>query len=632
VSQQQVILIGLASLLVLGVGGQLIAARQKLPAILVLLLFGLAAGPGTEWLARVGALPHRFLDPNELLGSLLLPVVSLSVAIVLFEGGLTLNVADLANEAGRTLRNLVSAGALVTWIGSAAAAHWAAGLPWAMAWLIGAILVVTGPTVIGPLLRHVKPVGRVAAILKWEGIVIDPIGAILAVLVFEAINVGGVPGGIGPRLPNAHLFAAAAWQMARSALVGGALGLAASAAIVLLLRRYWVPDLLQNAVVLMLVVATFTASNVIQPESGLVTVTVMGIVLANQRYVPVRHILEFKENLSVLLIGSLFILLASRLRLDQLERLGWRSLAFLAAMVFVVRPASVAASTFFSGLSLRERLFLAWMAPRGIVAASVTSIFAIRLREAGYEGADRLVPLMFAVIIGTVLIYGLTARPLAGYLGLRPTGPSGFLIAGANPLARAIARALRGQGSEVLLADTNRPNVEAARAAGLPALYASVTSPYVWEKVEASGIGRLLAVTPSEEVNSLAVLHYGRHFGRDNVFQLATGSEESRRKERVAREFRGRMLFARGLTYSALAERLGKGAAVRVTPADAAGGGGGGDGRAVPMFVRAADGQVNVITPEEASAARPGASVISLVDADTIPLESDGAAKRTDPT
>lgn len=608
VSDQQRILIGLATLLALGVGGQWLAARLRLPAILVLLLCGLAVGAGSEGLALLGVLTGRLLDPNALLGDLLLPVVSLSVALILFEGGLTLNVSELA-EAGRAIRNLVSVGAAVTWVFASAAGHWVVGLPWPLAWLLGAILTVTGPTVIGPLLRHVKPAARVASILKWEGIVIDPIGAILAVLVFEAIHVGW-------HVPRAEILFTAVWQMGKSALVGGAVGLGAAGMLVLLLKRYWVPDLLQNAVSLMLVVVAFTLSNLLQHESGLVTVTVMGLVLANQKSVPVRHILEFKENLSVLLIGGLFILLASRLRLEQIQQLGWRSLAFLAVMVLLVRPASVAVSTAGSGLTWRERLFLAWMAPRGIVAASVTSIFAIRLADAGYAEAERLVPLMFAVIIGTVTLYGTTARWLAGRLGLRPTGARGFLIAGANPLARAIGRALRDAGADVLLVDTSRPNVEAARGDGLPVLYASVGSQYAADKIEGTGLGRLLAVTPSEEVNSLAALHFSRLFGRDNVFQLRSGSEGSQRNERVPWEFRGRPLFGKGLTYAALTDRVSRGARVTVTPVTPERDPAAPPDRSLPLFVRSPDGEVSVVTADATPARRAGGAVIELVDPD----------------
>ena len=333
-------------------GAQWLAWRFRIPSILLLLAFGFVAGPATG-----------LLDPDALFGELLFPVVSISVGLILFEGGLSLHLRDL-RQIGGSLWNLITLGALVTW----ALATWAAramlGLETGPALLLGAILVVTGPTVIGPLLRHVRPVGKVAAVAHWEGIVIDPVGAMLAVLVFEAL----------PAASSAGFGAAvrgAAFEMVATVLVGTLVGGIAAAATVVLLYRYWVPDFLQSPMLLMLVVTAFTASNVLQAESGLFTVTLMGVLLANQRYVPVKHIVEFKENLRVLLIASLFILLAARVSPDDFRELGWSGPAFVAFLVLVARPLSVLLATLGSSLTAKERVFLAWLAPRGIVAASV---------------------------------------------------------------------------------------------------------------------------------------------------------------------------------------------------------------------------------------------------------------------
>ena len=342
------VLVGLASILVLGICARWLAWWVHLPAILFLLLCGLVVGPITG-----------MLNPDALLGELLLPIVSLSVAIILFEGGLSLRFSDLP-QIGRVLRHLVSFGAAVTWIISAVAAYTVAGLDPALAVLLGAILVVTGPTVITPLLQDIRPTGPVGSILRWEGIVIDPIGATLAVLVFEGIVADG--------------FRQAATVMAlgvvKTVVIGGILGFLGARTLMLILKPFWAPDFLHNPLTLMIVITVFTLANLLQAESGLLAVTVMGVLLANQRTISIRHIVEFKENLRVLLISSLFILLASRLRLDNLMLVGTRSLEFLAILVFVARPAAVALSTIRSGLSWRERVFLAWMAPRGIVAAS----------------------------------------------------------------------------------------------------------------------------------------------------------------------------------------------------------------------------------------------------------------------
>jgi NhaP-type Na+/H+ or K+/H+ antiporter len=584
------LLLGLTTILVLGIAAQYAAWRLKVPAILALLAAGLLAGPIAEM-----TLGRKLVDPDALLGPLVYPIVSISVALILFEGGLTLRVADLRGV-GWVLTRLVSLGALVTWAITAVAARAILGWPWQLAVLLGAILVVTGPTVIGPLLRHVRPMGQVGKILKWEGIVIDPIGAVLALLVFESIS--------QERLFHATALAISI-SIIKTVVIGLALGAASAGMLVLLLRRFWVADHLHNPIVLMLVVAAYAISNLLQGESGLLTVTVMGIALANQSYVPFKHILEFKESLSVVLIATLFVLLGSRLDVRELTELGWRTPALLAVLLFVARPASVWLATLGSNLGGRERLFLMCVAPRGIVAAAIASIFALRLSAAGYALADRLVPVTFSVILVTVAVYGLAAGPIARRLNLASSGKGGFLIAGANLPALRIAIALRDAGQEVVLADTNADNISAARLAALTTHQLSVLSEDLLERIEGTSIGRLLAITPNAEVNSLAALHFARLFGRSEVYQLATEPHESPRTsggngagrsdgdgaamELVSHELRGRVLFGHGMTYDALADSLANGAAirrVRLQPGQTWDAFRAATGRVVPLFVR----------------------------------------------
>ena len=401
-------LIGLTAIIVLGVGAQWLAWRLKLPAIIALLVVGVLAGPVSG-----------FLRPDELFGEVLFPIISLAVALILFEGGLSLRLRDL-KEIGAVMRNLMTLGVLFTWLLSALAAHYLADLQWGLSALLGALLVVTGPTVIIPLLKHVRPRGAAGLIAKWEGIVNDPIGAILAVLVFEALLVGGEGGILAHGLRG--LLAAA--------VAGLLCGLAGALVVYMVLKHRWAPDYLQNPVALMAVLAAFAASNTMSHESGLLAVTVMGIALANQKRVAVQHIVEFKENLRVLLISSLFILLASRLQVGDLVQLDLGSLLFVGALIVFVRPISVWLSTIGMGLTWRERTFLAWMAPRGIVAAAVSAVFAIDLVAAGYADAARLAPLTFLVIVATVAVYGLTAAPLARALGLAESAPQGVVVLG----------------------------------------------------------------------------------------------------------------------------------------------------------------------------------------------------------
>ena len=469
------LLVGLSLVIVLGVTAQWVAWRVRVPAILLLLAAGAVAGPGSQ--AWTG---HKWFDPDQTLGAVLGPVVSLSVAIILFEGGLTLKLSELTHV-GRVVRNLVTVGAAVTFTVTAVSAHLLLRLPWQLSVLLGAILVVTGPTVIGPLLRHVRPVGRVTPILKWEGIVIDPLGAVLAVLVFDAIRVGYAASAVDPNAGHlthavhavghvvgqaVHTVApAVAVTVAKTALAGLTVGLAAAGLLVVMLWRYWMADHLANPFTLGLVVAAYTGAELWQTDSGLLAVTVMGIALANQRLAPFKHIHEFKESLSVLLVSGLFILLSSKLDVEQFRQMSWRTAAFVAALIVVGRPAAVWASSVGSELSWREKLFLSGIAPRGIVAAAVSSLFALRLKEAGVAGADQLVPVTFAVIVCTVVVYGLSAIPLARGLGLAKAGPAGFLVIGANPLARSVATAVGAAGQRVVLVDTN-PGQRRRREAG----------------------------------------------------------------------------------------------------------------------------------------------------------------------
>lgn len=421
-------------------------------------------------------------------------------------------------------------------------------------------------------------------------------------------------------------------------LVGLLVGGLATLFLILVVRRVYAPDPLHTPIALMIVVGAFAGSNAIQSEAGLVTVTVMGIALANQRTVAIVNIAEFKEVLTNLLIGILFVVLAARVRPEQLTELGWQSVVFIGLLILVVRPAAVAVSTLRSPLTWRERLFLAWMAPRGIVAAAVSSVFALRMAERGFDEAEALSTLTLAVIIGSVLVYGLTGRPVAKLLGLARPSANGFLIAGANPLAREIAGALRKQGVEVLLVDVNHGNIAAARLAGLPVMYGSVFSSKVNERVELSGIGRLLALTPNDEVNTLAAVHFARWFGRSNVYQLAPSRREHQDKRRATEEIRGLTLFGAGMTYSELSARLAAGATVRVTPLSkeftmdrlrAQVG-----GELIPMFVRGESDAIGVFTQSHRPNAKPGDTVISLAGGappvtETAPAEPSVASPET---
>jgi NhaP-type Na+/H+ or K+/H+ antiporter len=604
---ETVLLQGFCLLIVLGIMAQWIAWRVRVPAILLLLAFGAIAGP-----ASLSVFGHKFFDPDLLLGPLLQPIVALSVAIILFEGGLTLNISELT-QVGGVVRNLVTIGAAATWLVISLAGWFVLGLPWQLAVLLGAILVVTGPTVVGPLLRHVRPVGRVAAALKWEGIIIDPVGAILAVLIFDAVRTGHV------------LSKATAWLVAvtvfKTALVGLGIGLAAAFLLILLLRRFLIADYLQNPFTLMLVIAAYTGAEQVQPDSGLLAVTVMGITLANQRAVPFKHILEFKESLSVLLVSALFVLLSARLELGQIAHLSWRTVGFVAALFLIGRPAAVALSTIRSGFTWQEKLFMAAVAPRGIVAAAVAGVFALRLRSANYADADRLVPITFVVIIATVIVYGLSAAPLARWLKLARPGQAGFLIVGANRVGLTVAAALRDANQQVILADTSAVNVSAAKAAGFTAFRQSVLSERMMEQTEGTGIGHLLALTPNEEVNVLAAVHFARQFGRSCVYQLAPVEPPKRKHDRVSHELSGRVLFQPKLTFDKLQATINAGTVHQIKFTAEFGqeqyAAKYGD-RALPLFLLSDTGECQMVTADDPPVPRAGQTLFAIAEVQTV--------------
>jgi len=289
----------------------------------------------------------------------------------------------------------------------------------------------------------------------------------------------------------------------------------------------------------------------------------MGIVLANQNQISIRHIVEFKENLQVLLIGTLFILLSSRLEIGDLTSTGWQGILFLAVLVLIARPLAVILSTWRSELTLKERVFLSWMAPRGIVAASVASIFAFELVNTGYSGAEQLVPLTFLVIIGTVALYGLTSGPVARALGLAERNPQGVLIIGAHNFGQEIAETLQTYGFRVALIDSDGKNVWQSQQRGLRAYHGDALSEALLDEINLSGIGRLLALTSNNEVNSLAALHYRDVFGREEVYQLDI-SEQFSDQELVTEHFRGRSLFGAEIGYDELCGSVEQGSVVQV--------------------------------------------------------------------
>ncbi|MGE4559804.1 MAG: cation:proton antiporter [Desulfobulbus sp.] len=541
---QESIFLVIAGMLAASALCQWAAWRVRLPAIIFLLLTGILAGPVLG-----------LLHPEQLLGQFLFPFISISVAVILFEGSLTLRFKEIMGFE-TVIRNMVSFGMLVTWLITAVAAHYAVGMCWQVSFLFGAITVVTGPTVIAPILRSVRPVANVANILRWEGIVIDPIGAAFSVLVYEFI----ISGSAGSPWEHTLLF------FLRLLLVGTSIGIGCGYFLGAALRSNRIPDFLRNVATLSVVLVSFISANALQPESGLVTVTVMGVWLANMKDVDVQGIIDFKESISLLLISLLFITLAARVDLQALLDLGWRAVILFLAIQFLARPLNIAISATGSKLSWPERHLLAWIAPRGIVAAAISALFAVQLDKAGFVDAKLLSPLTFFVIIATVLLQSTTARPLAKWLKVIEPEPKGFLIIGANLVARALARALAHNGVQILLADTVRGNVTKARAEGLPCYFGNPFSEHANRFLPLTGTGWVLALSSHETINVAAAMYYRNELGMEKVFVI-----QSKVRERVSERLRlpvqrlSCALFGRNITHSYLSWVLSHGGGIHTT-------------------------------------------------------------------
>jgi hypothetical protein len=461
------------------------------------------------------------------------------------------------------------------------------------------------------MLRTVRPKASVASILRWEGILIDPIGATVAVLVYEFIVSGGGRPGLGTWFTGFGEILA----------IGAFMGAGAGYLFGVTLRRHWLPTYLHNVATLTLVICVFVYSNHLHEESGLLSVTVMGIWLANMKGVDVEEILHFKESLSMILISILFITLAARITFAELFELGAGALLVLGVIQFLARPLNVMVSTAGTGITRPERCLLAWIAPRGIVAAAVSALFSIKLEALGYADARLLVPMTFMVIIGTVVFQSATARPVASWLKVAEPEPRGFLIIGANPVARAVAKELIEAGFQSRLVSTSWSNIMEARMEGLPTYYGNPISEHAERNLDLVGIGRLLALTPNGDQNALTTLHYRMEFGPDAVYAIQTGREKgSTEKMKAAVKRRGRTLFGPKITYSMLASILAKGGDVKTTKLTeqfslenlrAAR-----PGKMIPLFAIDPKDRIHVYTAEQAPDPAAGWTLLSLVEKD----------------
>ncbi|QIZ76530.1 cation:proton antiporter [Ferrimonas lipolytica] len=577
-------LIGLASILC-----QWGAFRLKIPAILPLLLTGLLLGPATG-----------ILNPDLLLGDILFPLVSVAVAIILFEGSLTLKFSSLQGQSAM-VRNLVIHGMLITFAIATLSAHWLLELTLPVAALLGALVVVTGPTVIAPLLRSIRATPKVATILHWEGILIDPIGALLAVLVYEFLNASQ-----GAALSHALT------TFGLTVALGLVAGIVAGYLLAQALKHRVFPHYLQTVAVLTLMLAAFGVSNELMHESGLLTVTVMGIWLANAKDVELEEILEFKETLTILLISALFILLAARLDQSAFAVIDLSTVVWLLVLLLIARPIAVFVCGLGTDLSIKEQLLIGWIAPRGIVAAAISALFALKLEFLGIAGADRLVAVVFMVIISTVVLQSVVTPLLVKWLGLQAPDKNGYLIYGSSLLAQAIADTLTKRDIPVVLTDTNWDNISAARMKGLSVYWGNPVSEHAEAQLDLSLIRRLLVLSPYRRANTEVAFHYQDLLGNEEVYRLP----ESQRDDSPRKQSRDKhqRLFG-DYSYAKLEQQMREGAQIRTTKLS--------DSftwehyqqqhpTALPLFLVTNKGKVTVVTGELAKVPEQDWEVIAL--------------------
>ena len=513
----------------LGIGSQWLAWRTNWPAIVLMSVAGLIVGP--LWAMAAG---EPLINPEADFGALLRPTIAIAVGIILFEGGLNLNFTELRG-AGQAVRRLIFVGAPVGGLLGALASHYVAGLPWDIAFLFGGLMVVTGPTVIIPLLRQSKLAGRSGAVLRWEGIVNDPIGALLAVLVYEVIRF----------LSEGRTWVDAATWIALSAVAGAVLGIVAGWLLAWAFRKGHVPEFLKAPVVLAAVLAVFVTADLIAHETGLLAVTVFGVMIANSRIASIEEMRRFKESIAVILVSGVFVMLSASLNLEVLRQFEWRFLAFLLVLLFIVRPATVLISLAFSRVPMREQLFIGWIAPRGIGAVAISGLFALKLGALGYADGGTLVTLSFAVVIATILAHSFTAKLAARWLKVTGSGDKGVLIVGTTGWSLSLAELLKSLNIPVLIADTSWQRLAAARQGGMPVFHGEILSEVTEDHVDMSQFQALVATTDNEAYNALVCNELAPEVGRHAVFQLGDTSEDNPRA--LPPTLRGRTLFASGL-------------------------------------------------------------------------------------
>ena len=546
----------------LGIGAQWLAWRLQRPAIVLMAVAGLIFGPLVGYLLTLGlpsAMSSFFdavhLDPVNDFGDVYRPAIGLAVAIILFEGGLNLRFRDLGDAKSAVMR-MVFLGGPIAWVLGTAAAYYIVGLPLLIAVMVGGLFVVTGPTVIMPLLRQAHLKHRPANILKWEGIVNDPVGALFAVIGYKIIffqQSGASALGVFGLLAFASIF-------------GVIVGIVSAYALTWAFKRGSIPEYLKAPVVTAWVLAVYVISNVLADETGLLTVTAMGMAMANLKFAAAVEMRRFKETITIILVSGVFVMLTATMTPEVIRAFvqSWRVWAFVLAMMVLVRPIAVMISTLWSGISWRESLLVSLIAPRGIVAVAVAGLFAAELQALGLAQGALFVPLAFALVGATVLFAGFFIGPLAKMLGLSSGTGEGVLIVGANPWSLGLAKALRDMNVNVLVADTNWRRLRAARLDGHKTFFGEVLSEKADYSLDHAAFNHIVAATPNDAYNSLVAVEFGPELGRNRVYQVTNHNIEEE-EEGIAYTSRGRTLGSRGRTFDAKTSDWWNGWRFRVT-------------------------------------------------------------------
>ncbi|MEN3794616.1 sodium:proton antiporter [Fulvimarina sp. MAC3] len=526
----QLALIGFA-----GIAAQWVAWKLQLPAIVLLLAVGLVFGPFTG-----------LINPAQDFGDLYTPLVSTAVAIILFEGGLTLNFREI-KETSKAVRRIVMFSGPLVWFMTALAAHYVGALSWPTSVVLGALLVVTGPTVIMPLLRNAKLKARPASILRWEAIVNDPVGALFAVIAFEAYLV----------LHGSHQAESLAFAivMALVLAIGG--GIAAGKALGWLFTRGHSPEYLKAPILFAAVVAMNALTNMVLEEAGLLTVTVMGITMANAKISSLNELRRFKETITILLVSGLFIALTASLQMETLYSLQWEALAFIVVVLACVRPIAIGLATMGTGLDWKERVLVSWIAPRGIVAVAVAGLFGATLTDMGVADGQAMIAYTFAVVAVTIFLHGFTLGPLSRLLGLKAAMRPGILLVGASPFTIALAQRLKTDEVPTLIADSNWSHISEARYAEIETWYGEILSEAAHHNLNLARFDHMIAATDNDAYNALITTDFAPEIGRSAVFQIGRNGNSERRSMNFT--IGGLPLFQPGKTYNELVEMVDNG-------------------------------------------------------------------------